>query len=189
VNHKGCIKLRRLEALTLGLICSVIVLLIINVVVLMENQELRRSYDELQQTYFSTITPTTISPPISKPEAIYIALEYGRWNETTLEGMETTANLYYMKFDPGYIEYRGAERICHGGVEVVCQVTEPVSDYSPVRVEMWYGNVTYRYIWTVVVRSLYEIVHHIISIPPPGLYYVDAATGEIIPNLLYSRVW
>jgi len=189
VNHKEFIKVRRLEALTVGFICSVIVLLIINVVVLIENQELRRSYYELQQTYLSTITPAKISPPISKSEAIHMALEYGRWNETTLKGMVATANLCYMKFDPGYIEYRGSERICHGGVEVLWQVTEPVSDYSPVSVEMWYGNVTYRYVWTVVVRSFYEIVHHIFSIPPPGLYYVDAATGEIIPNSLYSRVW
>ena len=103
--------------------------------------------------------------------------------------MVATATLCYIKFDPGYIEHRGAEHIHHGGVAVLYQVKEPVSDYSPVRVEMWYGNVTYRYVWVVVVRPLYEIVHHIISIPPSGLYYVDAATGEVIPVLLYSRVW
>jgi hypothetical protein len=174
---------RRLEVLTVGLICCVVISLIVNVVVLMDNQRLRRSYDELyrsydelDQTYLSTVTPTKISPPISKLEAIYIALEYGGWNETMLKGMEITATLYYMKFDPGYIEYRGAERICHGGVEALYQVTEPVSDYSPVRVEMWYGNVTYRYMWEVVV----EQVGPFKSIPPPGLYCVDAATGEVV---------
>jgi len=163
---------RRLEVLTVGLICGVVISLIVNVVILMENQRLRRSYDELYrsydelyQTYLSTITPTKISPPISKLEAIYIALEYGGWNETTLKGMEVTATLYYMKF------YNSTEKREYG-YEVLYQVTEPVSDYSPVRI----GDVTYRYIWMVVV----EQVGRAISIPPPGLYNVDAATGEVI---------
>lgn len=180
MNHRGCIEVRRLEVLTVGLVCGVVVSSIVNVVVLMENQKLHRLYDEVYQTYLSTIAPTTISPPISKPEAIHIALEYGGWNETTLKDMLATATLYYVKFDPRYVEYRGAERILHGGVEKLYRVTEPVSDYSPVRVEMWYGNVTYRYVWVVGIMPLYEIVHHVLSVPPSGLYYVDAATGEVV---------
>ena len=162
----------------MSLICGMVVSLIVNIIVLMENQELRRSYDESYQTYLSSfLINLSFSPPILKCKAIHIALEYGRWNEATLKGMEVTASLCYMKFDPGYIEYRGGEYVCHGGVEVLYEVTEPVSDYSPVCVEMWYGNVTYQYVWIVIVSQAGKDK----SIPPPGLYYVDSATSEVIP--------
>ena len=159
--NRGCIKVRRLEVLTVGLLCVVGVSLIVNVVVLMENQELRRLYDELYQTSLST----TISPPISKSEAVHIALEYGGWNETTLKDMVVTARLEYSKF------YNSTKERSY---EHLYDVTDPVSDYSPVRI----GDVTYRYVWVVVVHQ----VGPIRSIPPPGLYYVDAAAGEVIPT-------
>lgn len=170
MKHKGCIKVRRLEVLTVGLICGVVVSLIVNVVVLMESQKLRRLYDQVYQAYLSTIVPTTISPPISKPEAIHLALEYGRWNETTLKDMVVGATLYYMKF-------------WRKGLEGLYEVAEPVSDYSPVRID----DVTYRYVWVVSTRRVGPVQ----SAPPPGyaLYYVDAATGEVIPSRLYSRIW
>jgi len=155
-----------------------------------EYENLTRSYDELCRIYLSTIAPTTISPPISKSQAIHIALEYGRWNETTLKDMVATATLQYMKFEPIREIYEGdiTWRL-EGGIEFLYCVTEPVSDYSPVHVEMSFGNVTYRYIWAVYVRALSEFVNNMFSIPPSGLYYVDAATGEVIPLLFHSRVW
>jgi hypothetical protein len=52
-------------------------------------------------------------------------------------------------------------------------VTQPAIDYSPVQV----NDTTYRYIWDIVVQGNAGVL----SIPPP-LYWVDAATGEIVPT-------
>jgi hypothetical protein len=151
--------MRLLEALTVGLICGLVVSLIVNVFVLKENQELRR-------------LSTAISPPISKSDAIRTSLEYGRWDETTLKDMVADATLSYSKF---YNSTGG------WGYEPLYDITEHVSDYSPLHI----GVVTYRYVWVVVVRQTGRFR----TIPPPGLYYVDAATGEVIPHPLYSTIW
>jgi hypothetical protein len=56
-------------------------------------------------------------------------------------------------------------------------LTELVTDYSPVHTT----DAVYRYIWVITfVQSGPDV-----SIPPPGLYYIDAATGENVTPLLF----
>lgn len=131
---------------------------------LIVNVGLRRSYDELYHKYISLfMSPISNSPPIPMSKAISIALNFGGWNESSLKGMEVNTTLYYMKI---YITSK------ESGFEIIYPVTEPLSDYSQVRI----GDMTYRYIWVVIV----QLAGPGKSIPPPGYYLVDAATGEVI---------
>jgi hypothetical protein len=120
-------------------------------------------YSDLEGSYLG-LFDDPLSPPVSKLQAIDIALEHGGWNSSNLRGKVVTAGLWYRRF--------WAEDVSVVVVEVPHEVEEPVSDYSPV-VE---GDVTYRYVWYVVVEKAGSVR----SIDPPGLYYVDAATGEIV---------
>jgi hypothetical protein len=126
-------------------------------------RELGIKYSDLEKRYLG-LFDDPLSPPVSKLQAIDIAMEHGGWDSSNLRGKVVTAGLWYMRF--------WAEDVSVVVVEVPHEVEEPVSDYSPV-VE---GDVTYRYVWHVVVEKAGSIK----SIPPPGLYYVDAATGEIV---------
>ena len=184
-------------ALKVVLIFGLMVSMVVNAVVLWDNQglrlskgesdksyqdllasfdELKASFDVLNQTSweleikysdleasFLGLFDDPLSPPVSKLQAIMIALEHGGWSSSNLRGMVVTANLKYVRFwvDDG------------SGYEVLHEVEEPVSDYSPV-VE---GDTTYRYVWGVTVRELGPGR----TIPPPGFYIVDAAMGEIVP--------
>ena len=142
---------------------------IVNAVVLWYDYRLRLSKGKLEQKYsdleasFLGLFDDPFSPPVSKPQAILIALEHGEWKSSNLRGMVVTSSLKYVRFwvDDG------------SGYEVLHEVKEPVSDYSPVAE----GEATYRYVWGVIVRR----VGMGITIPPSGLYIVDAATGEIVP--------
>jgi len=190
MEGKGTLKI----ILVIGLFAS----LIVNAVLLWENHELRLSREELDRDYsdlhesfvelrsssddlnntiqemkvkyseleasFLGLFDDPLRPPVSKLQAILISLEHGGWNSSNLAGMRVFARLYYMHF---WATDRGS------GGEVLHQVKEPVSDYSPVVV----GDSTYRYVWYVDV----DRVGSAHSIPPPGLYIVDAATGEIVP--------
>lgn len=101
------------------------------------------------------------SPPISMYHALRIALENGGWNATSLENMTVYVSLHYDSF------YKNSS---FSEFEVIREVTEPVSDYSPVQI----NATTYRYVWTIIV----EHSGGTCSIPPPGYYLVDAATAE-----------
>jgi hypothetical protein len=120
-------------------------------------------YSDLEGSYLG-LFDDPLSPPVSKLQAIDITLEHGGWNSSNLRGKVITAGLWYRGF--------WAEDVSVVRVELPHKVEEPVSDYSPV-VE---GDVTYRYVWHVVVEKAGSVR----SIDPPGLYYVDAATGEIV---------
>lgn len=185
------------RALKITLILGLSISLIVNAVVLWEDHELRLSREKLDRDYrdlnasfvelrassdelnrtiqemkikysdlkasFLGLFDDPFHPPVSKLQAIMIALEHGGWNSSNLGGMVVTASLEYMRF---WATEGGS------GGEVLQEVREPVSDYSPV-VE---GDATYRYVWYVIVRRA--------GPPwpmPTGLYIVDAATGEIVP--------
>jgi hypothetical protein len=143
--------------------------------------ELKTSFDELNQTNwemeikyldleasFLGLFDDPFSPPVSKFQAILMALEHGGWNSSNLRGLVVTASLDYMRF---WATKMGS------GFEVLHEVKNPVSDYSPV-VE---GDITYRYVWYVIVAQAGPWR----TIPPPGSYFVDAATGEIVPRGMF----
>ncbi len=128
-------------------------------------RELEQKYSDLEGSYLG-LFDDPFSPPVSKLQAIDIALEHGGWNSSNLRGMVVTASLRHM-----YLRVTEKER--EAGVN---EVMEPVSDYSPV-VE---GDTTHRYVWCVVVEKAGPGWLR----PRPGLYYVDAATGEIVPSVV-----
>jgi len=174
--------MRRHRILVAGLICGLIISLASNVSVawqLMKSQELycnlSRDYDELLQSYdellqsydelkgipvdvaISNDSYSPSKPPIIlESDAIDIALEYGGWNETSLEGMEVSAALEYYCID--------------GGMTLLHGVTGHIVDFHPRTV----GNATFRYLWSVIIREKGSFAGRILP------YYVDAATGEVL---------
>jgi hypothetical protein len=97
--------------------------------------------------------------------ALKIALESGGWNATSLENMTVTVSLNYMEF---------TNSSTSSGFQTLYEVTQPAQSYSDVQVN---STTTYRYIWGIEVNE-----NRHITIPPYGLYYVDAQTGDIIPT-------
>jgi hypothetical protein len=129
----------------------------------LEYAQLSKNYSQLKDEYLSTITPTIISPPISKLTAINVALTHGGWNTTKLEGLLVNAKLCYVE-----LMDTPKEQYFH----LVYEVIVPVADYSPVNI----GEVTYRYVWYVIVSRQGFMK----TIPPQGSYLVDVATHEVI---------
>ena len=125
----------------------------------------QQSNDPYSQAYYEEFnkTPTpaynyNFSPPISMYHALLIALESGGWNATSLSDMTVRVSIEYMEFtNSSWLK----------GSQVLHDVKQPVKDYSPVQV----NGTTYRYIWDIVVENNVGL-----QMPPPGLYYVDAAT-------------
>ena len=97
--------------------------------------------------------------------------------------MEVDASLIYVKMF-------SANNGGGSGFESIGRVYQPVNNYSP-RVEYnvtepgayppEVGTMTYRYVWAILVQSSGTFS----SIPAPGLYFVDASTGELFE---YSMV-
>jgi hypothetical protein len=105
------------------------------------------------------------SPPVSMYRALRIALESDVWNASSLSNMTVHASLEYWEF---------WGNSSSSGSGLLHYVTQPAKDYSSVQV----NDTTYRHVWDIVVNSNAGGF----SIPPPGLYWVDAATGEIVPH-------
>ena len=124
------------------------------------------------------------SPPVSMYHALRIALESDSWTNTSLRDVTVRVSLDYCVFwHNNTITKSPYDNTTIGpgsGFEVLHEVTQPVDDYSPVQV----NETTYRYIWAFVVI---ETDHpNLVTIPPLGLYWVDAATGELIsPGVMY----
>lgn len=152
-------RIRMLKPLTFLLVCGLIASLIFNGVFFFRYTELERTYDGLNKAYFSHM------PPVSQSLTTQIALDHGGWDETTLKGMEVSATLWHIVF------WSAGDDWSH---LILGPANETLSDYDPVTI----GNSTYRYAWTVIV----EQAEGMRSIPPPGFYFVDASTGEILPT-------
>lgn len=109
------------------------------------------------------------SPPITMYHALRIAFESDGWNASSLSNMTVRVWLEYGSF------FSNSSSSGGGPLQ---EVTQPATDYSPVYIG--YTNTAYRYIWLIQVDdSAYLGVFHT---PPQGLYFIDAATGEIIPH-------
>jgi hypothetical protein len=125
---------------------------------------------------YSRLFDSNITTPVSKIEAVAKALSSDGWNSSSLIGMEVKASLSYVRF---FIGDNGDV-----GFTSLGSVTSPVDDYSP-RAEynvtapgaypLKKGTLWYRYVWTVVVHESGLLR----AVPPPGLYWVDASTGEL----------
>jgi hypothetical protein len=125
-------------------------------------------YDEFGNV--SVVSPSyNFSPPISMYRALRIALESDGWTASSLSDMTVSASLEYWEF---------WSNSSSSGSVLLHYVTQPPNDYSPVQV----NGTTYRYIWDIVVEPSVGAR----SIPPPGLYWVDAATAEIVPHGLLA---
>jgi hypothetical protein len=116
----------------------------------------------------SLLSPSyTFIPPISMYRALIIALKSGGWTPTSLSGMTVRASLEYWEF---------WSNSSSSGSELLHYVTQPANDYLPVQI----NRTTYRYIWDIVIdnNAYLDTLHT----PPLGLYWIDAATGELIPH-------
>jgi hypothetical protein len=106
------------------------------------------------------------SPPVSMYDALRIALESDGWNASSLSDKMIRVSLQYIAF------------MNTSGLSVISDLTQSAKDYSSVQV----NGTTYRYVWTIyVVQSLYVPT----GLGPGhlfGIYYVDSASGEIVPH-------
>jgi hypothetical protein len=112
------------------------------------------------------VSPNYIfSPPITMYRALQIGLESDQWNAASLINLTVTVALDYMEF---------SNSSTFSGEQFMHEVKQPVQSYADVQVN---STTTYRYIWSISVTPDQGI-----TIPPYGLYYVDAQTGQIIPH-------
>ena len=149
-----------------------------------DNDKLFRSNELFWDRYTSIIFSSENSPPTSKVTAIQKALQYGKWNIENLQEMVVDATLVYFKFGVAKITVLPDDVISEFPVARMYEVTETLSDYSPVSDE----NTNSRYIWEVDVRPLQDYLDSTFSNQPSGIYHIDAYTGEIYPNL-YSLMY
>jgi hypothetical protein len=158
--------------------------------------DLNNSYNILNTQYYNSLSSlfnainsganTTVQPPISELQALQMALQYGGWNATSLQGNQVSISLWYVLLSQDSAS-------AGPGFDMIQEVTAPVSNYSATTFvyASWPANYTgptwspvhppitlsYHYAWVVVV----EQASGMLSIPPPGFYVIDAATGEVIP--------
>ncbi|MGA2386682.1 MAG: hypothetical protein ABSG33_09130 [Candidatus Bathyarchaeia archaeon] len=153
-------------ALEIILACSVA----LNVYLYAQYQNAAPSSDEVAfRNEFANVLVTApsydFSPPITMYHALKIALESDGWNATSLQNMTVTVSLEYMQF---------TNSSDSTGFQIINKVTQPPQSYADVQAN---STTTYRYIWDITVNRSQGFF-----IPPPGLYYVDAQTGDIIPH-------
>ncbi|MDG6222895.1 MAG: hypothetical protein IAX21_04235 [Candidatus Bathyarchaeota archaeon] len=169
------------------LVVALVVSFFVNVVLYFQNYSANQLKDDFDAYYneFGNVIVESISynfsPPVSMYKALKIALEHGGWNTTSLENMTVGVYLDYRQFWSNSTVTTPEGFTTHipgSGSHLVCSITQPVDDYSVVTVGNSTSNMTYRYIWSIVVTHKSGVV----SLPPPGLYWIDAATAEIIPT-------
>jgi hypothetical protein len=168
--------------IALGIICLVLVaglaimVVTYNEVISSLNSQLanlQKQVNELQNTtdfdrFFlefgnvSLITSSiNFSPPVDMYRALTIALESDGWNASSLSGLQVYVN---------FLKYSSND----SSGTYLQPVTEPPKDYSAVQI----NGTTYRYVWDIEVQP----GGNRLFIPPLGLYWVDAASGEIVPH-------
>lgn len=128
---------------------------------------------------YSTLLVSNVTPPISKLEAVSIALTRGGYNSSSLRGLAVSAKLCYVSFFEA--DYGGI------GFDLLSYVTEGVSDYSPkVEFNVYEpgaapprkGTVRNCYVWIVTVDG-FKGPGEMHGVPPNGIFYVDASTKNV----------
>ncbi|HER54469.1 MAG TPA: hypothetical protein ENO13_01045 [Candidatus Bathyarchaeota archaeon] len=169
------------------LVVALVVSVFVNVALYFQDCSENQLKDDFDAYYceFGNVSVQSISynfsPPVSMYQALKIALEHGGWTTASLENMTVCVSLNYRQFwsnstitaPEGFTTMFPFSGSC-----LLYSVTQPVDDYSTVTVGNSTSNTTYRYIWDVLVTDKSGAV----GIPPPGLYWIDAATAEIIPR-------
>ncbi|MGA2523796.1 MAG: hypothetical protein ABSF65_06545 [Candidatus Bathyarchaeia archaeon] len=170
------------------LISVLAVSLLLNVVLYYQSHISTREKEDFTSYYneFGNVSLQSISynfsPPVSMYRALKIALDSDGWNSTSLENMTVSVSLDYCQFwNDSLIIKSPYDNTTVGpgqGFEFLHSVTQPAKNYSAVTVNNATYTVTYRYIWSIAVKQASGVM----SIPPPGLCWIDAATAEIIPT-------
>jgi hypothetical protein len=175
--------------------CGLIALVALTSLFLYVNSTASGNYEAIYHNLYGA-TPVaggnySFSPPISKYHAIDIALASDGWNQNSLQNMTVYANLQKMLFytnASALLEYAEKGNVtllvvpnisvpevaASSGIEFLSEVTAPVGNYQP----QYYGQVTVRYIWSIVIAN----TNGTACIPPHGLCYVDASSGEVVPH-------
>jgi len=117
--------------------------------------------DSLIQQGYRDLFFSNIIPPITKPDAVRIALNYANWTDEELSGKMITATLKWIVVS----NIEGHTSV----FESIRDVTQPRDDYSP----KYEGGLVFRYAWQVVVAFV---------IPSDLEYWVDASTGEFFTS-------
>ena len=117
--------------------------------------------DSLIQQGYRDLFFSNMTPPITKPDAVRIALNYANWTDEELSGKMITATLKWIVVS--HVE--GHTYV----FESIREVTYPTDDYSP----KYEGDLIFRYAWQVVVAS---------AKPSDLEYWVDASTGEFFTS-------
>lgn len=145
-----------------------------------ENNMLLGSNELLWDRYTSLLVNSHYSPPISKATALDICLS-GEWDAENLQGMVVDASLVVFKFETKLmvVSVNGSTVEREIPIARMYEVTERVSDYSPVSDETG----TYHYVWEISVRPVQEYLDKSFSSRPSGIYHVDAVSGEYYPDL------
>ena len=175
--------------------CGLIALVALTSLFLYVNSTASGNYEATYHNLYG-VTPVaggnySFSPPISKYYAIDLALASDGWSQSSLQNMTVHAKLQNMLFytnGSALLEYADKANVTltmlpnrnlpnlndMSGTETLGEVTAPVDNYPP----QYYGQVTVRYIWSIVITPNGDGI----QIPPPGVYYVNAATGELVPT-------
>jgi len=103
--------------------------------------------------------------PISKSQAIAIALAYGGWNATSLRGLAVVGKLERVAYNNTSGEYERE------------YVTVPLAEYSKTAE----GSMEYWYEWAIVIKidGLYPIYR--------ALYSVDAVNGQVLSAIIVDK--
>jgi hypothetical protein len=173
--------------------CGLIALIAVTSLFFYVNSTAAENYEATYHNLYG-VTPVaggnySFSPPISMYHAIDIALASDGWNQSSLQNMTVYASLQKMLLytnGSALLEYAKKANVTltanpdpnspligeTSGIEYLGEVTTPVDNYQP----QFFGQVTVRYIWSLAIKE-----NGVIQVPPPGVYFVDAATGEIVP--------
>ena len=139
----------------------------------------------LYYNQFGPVTPITnvnssFTPPISMYQALLIGLEADGWNKTSLQGFTVYISLmpwYTVTNSAGpYVSNSTGNYYDSTSIDLNENMINPPANYSDV-----YSNgIIFRYVWQIDIQK----VGHM-SIPPWDLIFIDASTGQIVPNPLY----
>jgi hypothetical protein len=126
---------------------------------IVNNNFVARSYSEL---FFSTF-----KPPVSRLDAVSLALEYGNWTAEKLEGIRLTSTLKWARFTKQY-------NYTYVWV-AIDEVTEPKTDYAP----KYYEGEVFRYVWQVTMGN-WAYNSYV-----DQEYWIDASSGEVFVTPVY----